>query len=79
MTEAWVEKLIEDEMKKLRQMLGAEAFESGHFADAIEIFEQVSFGPEFIDFLTLPAYRRIVCNPPCRSKSALFCCRDSFS
>jgi malate synthase len=59
-TVAWVEALIEDEMKKLRQALGDKAFESGHFADAIEIFEQVSFGPDFIDFLTLPAYRKII-------------------
>jgi malate synthase len=59
-TVAWVEALIEDEMDKLRRVLGAAAFESGHFADAIEIFEQVALGPDFIDFLTLPAYRKIV-------------------
>ncbi|HSM19869.1 MAG TPA: malate synthase A, partial [Hyphomicrobiales bacterium] len=59
-TEEWIEELIEDEMNKLREAIGKQAFEAGHFADAIEIFEQVSFGPEFIEFLTLPAYRKIV-------------------
>lgn len=59
-TQARVEALIDDEMAALRAVLGVDAYDKGRFADAIGIFKQVSFPPEFPPFLTLPAYARIV-------------------
>ncbi len=58
-TKNWVETLLDDEMTVLRQEFGADAFEKGHFADAIRIFKQVSLGDEFMTFLTLPAYELV--------------------
>ena len=59
-TRSWVLELIDDEMAKLRRVLGAETFDAGNFPAAIDIFKEVACGPDFIDFLTLPAYRKIV-------------------
>jgi len=52
--------LLEQEMASLKQQLGAERFDGGHFADAIDIFREMSTSEEFEEFLTLPAYRRLV-------------------
>lgn len=54
-----VDGIVDEEMAKLRDSLGAERFDSGHFADAIALFRQVSTPPDFAEFLTLPAYQRI--------------------
>jgi malate synthase len=46
-----------DEMGKVRDGIGAAAFESGRFDEAIRLFSGMSLSPEFEEFLTLPAYR----------------------
>ena len=51
--------LLNQEMGSLKQQLGADRFDGGHFADAIEIFEEMSTSEDFEEFLTLPAYRRL--------------------
>lgn len=51
--------LLDDEMEKLRDVLGADTFAKGNFEDAIRIFKQVSLGDEFVTFLTLPAYELV--------------------
>ena len=51
--------LLDDEMTKLRDAIGAEAFDTGHFAKAIELFSTMSTSDDFEEFLTLPAYRII--------------------
>jgi len=57
---ALVDALIEAEMAALRQALGAERFDGGHFAAAIALFRKVSTPPDFVDFLTLPAYEQVL-------------------
>ncbi|MBV1706619.1 MAG: malate synthase A [Hyphomicrobiales bacterium] len=47
---------LNDEMAKLRKVLGAETFDKGRFADAIKLFSDMSLAPDFEEFLTLPAY-----------------------
>ena len=51
--------MLEEEMARLRDVLGKERFESGHFGEAASIFMQVATPPDFVEFLTLPAYERI--------------------
>ena len=51
--------VVGEEMAKLKQVLGADRYDGGHFKDAVELFLQVATPPEFIDFLTLPAYQRV--------------------
>jgi malate synthase len=50
---------LDDEMKKVAAALGAKAFESSRFAEAIRLFSEMSLSPTFEEFLTLPAYRLI--------------------
>jgi malate synthase len=55
-----VSKLVDDEMAKLRSTLGEQVYDSGRFAEAIDIFRQLSTSAELKPFLTLPAYELIV-------------------
>ncbi len=48
---------LADELAKVRDSIGAAAFESGRFDEAIQLFSEMSLSPEFEEFLTLPAYR----------------------
>ncbi len=50
---------LADEMKKVRAAVGADAFQGGRFAEAIDLFSAMSLSPTFEEFLTLPAYRLI--------------------
>jgi malate synthase len=43
-------------MAKVRASVGA-AYESGRFAEAIQLFSDMSLSADFEEFLTLPAYR----------------------
>jgi malate synthase len=42
--------------ERVREVIAEQGFEGGRFAEATEIFEAVSLGDEFVEFLTLPAY-----------------------
>jgi malate synthase len=57
--ESLVRRLVGEEMAKLKQVLGADRYDGGKFKEAIDVFLQVAMPPEFIDFLTLPAYSRV--------------------
>ena len=48
---------LADEMAKLREALTPEVYDAGHFAEAIELFSEMSLASDFEEFLTLPAYR----------------------
>jgi malate synthase len=53
------EKVLDDEMKKLRQALGPTNYGSGRFDEAIEIFKNMSLSMDVEEFLTIPAYELI--------------------
>jgi malate synthase len=55
-TRSDVERVMDEEIEKIRELVGPEAFEGGRFAEARQVFEQVALADEFVDFLTLPAY-----------------------
>ncbi len=56
-TTEMVDTLLDDEMAKLRDVLGPELYDSGRFPDAIEIFKSLSESDELAPFLTVPAYK----------------------
>ncbi|WP_088347246.1 MULTISPECIES: malate synthase A [Rhodomicrobium] len=58
-TPALFEALLTDEMEELRGVLGEEAFENGRFAEAIDLFRQLSTSDTLQPFLTVPAYKLI--------------------
>ena len=51
-----VRKVVDMELAKLREDMGMQAFDASRFSDAREIFERVALDPNFVEFLTLPAY-----------------------
>jgi malate synthase len=51
-----VRALLRSEMEALRAEIGAERYERGRFAEAIDLFARLVFDPGFEEFLTLPAY-----------------------
>ncbi|NGQ96686.1 malate synthase A [Brevibacillus sp. SYP-B805] len=48
-----VEQLREEELEKIRQSIGAEAYESGNYGNAARLFTQLVADDEFVEFLTL--------------------------
>jgi len=51
-----VREVLEEEMAKIRAEVGDEVWEKGRPEETRRVFEQVSLGEEFPEFLTLPAY-----------------------
>ena len=54
-----VREVAEDELSKLRERLGAEAWSKSRFDDARSVFEEVALSKSFPEFLTLSALRHI--------------------
>ena len=59
-TPEFFERALGEEMVRVEGEVGAEAFARGRFSEAVYLFRKLSLSPEFIEFLTLPAYRLIV-------------------
>lgn len=51
-----VKGIVQEELASLRQEVGSEAFATGRFALAADLFEQMMLAESCPDFLTLPAY-----------------------
>ncbi len=54
-----VRAIEQEELARIREALGGEAFERGRFAEAQRLFEDVALSERFVEFLTLPAYGHI--------------------
>ena len=54
---AMADQLVAEEIAALKEILGEDRFEGGHFDDAVALFTQVATENGFPDFLTLPAYK----------------------
>jgi malate synthase len=50
-----VHRIEDEELAKIREAVGDEAFDAGRFTDARALFEKVALSDDFVDFLTLPA------------------------
>lgn len=59
-TKPFFEKCLKEEMERVAEEVGPEAYKKGRFREAIDIFRKMSTSPHFETFLTLPAYRKIV-------------------
>jgi malate synthase len=51
--------LQREELAKLRESLGADAYESGRFDEAAALFAEMALSGELVEFLTLPAGERL--------------------
>jgi malate synthase len=54
-----VREIADDEMARLRERLGDEAWSKSRFTEAREVFEEVALSPSFQPFLTLVALKHI--------------------
>jgi len=59
-TREFFERALGEEMERVRQEIGSEAYDGGRFAEAIALFRDLSLADSFVEFLTIPAYRLIV-------------------
>lgn len=59
-TKPFFEKCLKEEMERVAQEVGADAYKNGRFREAIDIFRKMSTSDNFETFLTLPAYKKIV-------------------
>jgi malate synthase len=57
---ALVDRIVDDELIKWRERVGAKTFAAGRYRDAAAMLRDLVERPDFVEFLTLPAYDRIV-------------------
>ncbi len=59
-TPRFFEQALTEEMERVKAEIGAQAYAEGRFPEAIDLFRKLSLAPDFVDFLTIPAYKLIV-------------------
>ena len=59
-TRAFFETCLNEEMQRVKQEVGAEAYREGRFKEAVTLFRAMSTSKTFETFLTIRAYRKIV-------------------
>lgn len=58
-TPAFFRKALKEEMQRLKKEIGARAYNSARFPEAIKLFSDLSLSKTFAEFLTIPAYKKI--------------------
>ncbi|MEP7286711.1 MAG: malate synthase A, partial [Chloroflexota bacterium] len=56
-TTALFDQAMLEEQDRIEQEIGSERYTNGHFPRATELFRQLVTSPNFVEFLTLPAYQ----------------------
>jgi malate synthase len=51
--------VLREELEKIQSMIGAERFAKSRYADAAELFEELTTNDHFADFLTVAGYERL--------------------
>jgi malate synthase len=57
---ALVERLLEEELARIRNAVGDERYRAGRYGEAAALLRELVLAEEFTEFLTLPAYDRVV-------------------
>ena len=52
-------KILAEELPKVRQIVGEEAYNSGTYEKAAKLFDDITTTKDFVGFLTLPAYEMV--------------------
>lgn len=55
-TKELYQRLVEEELETIKELVGEDTFQNGKYALARQIFDQLVLDEGFIEFLTLPAY-----------------------
>jgi malate synthase len=51
--------ILQQELAKTPSIVGEEAFAAGRYAEGARLFEEITASDDYVEFLTLPAYRAI--------------------
>jgi len=51
--------LLAEELPKVREYVGEEAWEAGNYSESAALFEKITSDDTYVEFLTLPAYEQI--------------------
>ncbi|MGH2491672.1 MAG: malate synthase A, partial [Candidatus Limnocylindria bacterium] len=54
-----IKKTEQEELAKIRQVVGDELYTNGRYEEAASLFEDVALSRDFGEFLTLPGYERL--------------------
>ena len=57
---ALVERLLEEELARIRGSVGEERYRAGRYAAAAALLRELVLADEFTEFLTLPAYQQVI-------------------
>jgi len=52
-------RLLAEELPKIKTYLGELAYAAGRYDEGAALFEQLTTDDNYVEFLTLPAYRKI--------------------
>jgi malate synthase len=58
-TKALFRELLAEELPKVKNYLGDEAWAAGKYAEGAKLFERITADDNYVEFLTLPAYEQI--------------------
>jgi malate synthase len=58
-TAALVRQIADEELAKIREEIGEQAFAGSRYEEARQLFDRVTLSDDFVEFLTLPAYELI--------------------
>ena len=53
------ERLKVEELEKIKQDIGEDAYQKGRFSEAVQLFDELILQDDFVDFLTLPGYENL--------------------
>jgi malate synthase len=53
------ENLKIEELDKIKNEIGEEAYQQGRFSKAVQLFDELILQDDFVDFLTLPGYQNL--------------------
>jgi malate synthase len=54
-----VRKLVPEELHRIRALLGEDAWNAGRYDEAARLFDDITAGDHYVEFLTLPGYERL--------------------
>ena len=58
-TKELLDRLITEEMQRVRGEVGADAYDRGRFNEAVPLFRELSTADDFEEFLTVPAFKQL--------------------
>jgi len=63
-TRELIRELLPEELARVRTLLGEGAWKAGRYEEAAKLFDEITTSDDYVEFLTLPAYRLITRDLP---------------